>query len=283
MTPAAPLVADRPARHCWCGASIAVEVWSGRYWKGRIAHATLERCVECGTVRTGALKGISVASGDGPGGIYVNLEPSGWEQLNAPIIVQRHRPGALLEVGANTGMLLKLLRTAGLDQLRGLEPNPACALAARELGETIDVGWFDASYTPLAGLVTIVMSHVLEHLADPLAALDLATQSLPAGGRLFLFVPNFASSRAQHDIARWPPLNPVDHLWHFSPQTLAKLIAQHGKFTVLESFTTPLAPLRWASPPRMLRSLVERGAARAGRGEQLVFILERRQGLLRDR
>lgn len=275
MTPAAPPAQDRPARHCWCGAGAAVEVWSGRYWKGRIAHATLMRCEQCGTVRTGALRGISVASGDGPDGIFVNLEPNGWEQLNAPIIVQRHRPGPLLEVGANTGMLLSLLRAAGLDQLRGLEPNPACAQAARKHGVAIDVGWFDAAYTPPAGLANIVMSHVFEHMADPLAALDLAAQLLPPGGRLFLFVPNFASLRAQHDIARWPPLNPVDHLWHFSPDTLAALIARHGKFAVLESFTTPLAPPRWVGPLNLWRSLAERRAASVGRGEQLVLVLAR--------
>jgi len=275
VTPAAPPAQDRPTRHCWCGAGSAVEIWSGRYWKGRIAQATLVRCAQCGTVRTGALRGISVASGDGPGGIYVNLEPSGWEQLNAPIIIQRHRPGALLEVGANTGMLLRLLRTAGLDQLHGLEPNPACVQEARKHGVAIDVGWFDASYTPPAGLANIVISHVFEHMADPLAALDLAAQSLPPGGCLFLFVPNFACSRAQHDIARWPPLNPVDHLWHFSPDTLATLIARHGEFAVLESFTTPLAPPRWVGPLKLWRSLAERRAARAGRGEQLVLVLAR--------
>ena len=41
------------------------------------------------------------------------------------------------------------------------------------------------------------------------------------------------------------------------------------------NFTTPLAPLRCASPSRMWRSLVERRAARAGRGEQLVLVLDR--------
>ena len=275
---AAPLARERPARSCWCGASASatVDVWSGGYWKGRIAHATLQQCSECGTVRSGALNGISVASGDGPGGIFVNLEPSGWEQLNAPIIVHHHQPGALLEVGANTGMLLKLLRAAGLNQLHGLEPNPACAALARERGEVIEVGWFDAAFAPPPALANIVMSHVFEHLDDPLAALELASRFLPSGGRLFLFVPNFASWRAQRDPGRWPALNPVDHIWHFSPDTLATLVARHGRFAVRQRLTTPLAPPRWSSLPRMLRSFVERRAARAGRAEQLVFILERR-------
>jgi SAM-dependent methyltransferase len=253
-----------------------VEIWSGGYWNGRIAHATLERCTECATVRTGALTGIAFASGDGPGGIFVNHEPSGWELINAPIVVRHHRPGTLLEVGANTGMLLKLLRATGLTELRGLEPNPACAAFARKHGEAVEVGWFDASYAPGVVLDNLVMSHVFEHIDDPLAALQHAARCLAPRGRLFLFVPNFDSQRAQRNIGAWPPLNPVDHLWHFSAATLATLIAREPAFTVLEQRSTPLGPLRWSSPRRLVRSIVERRAAQAGRGEQLVCILERR-------
>jgi SAM-dependent methyltransferase len=276
VTPTAPIARDRPARACWCGARSADTIWSGRYWKGRIAHAALDRCRECGTVRTGALTGIAVGSGDGPGGTFVNLEPSGWEQVNAPLIVRHHRPGPLLEVGANTGMLLGLLRALGLDDLRGLEPNPACAAAARGRGERVEVGWFDSTYTVPRPLASIVMSHVFEHIDDPLAALDLAAESLLAGGRLLLFVPNIDSRAARRDLARWKPLNPVDHIWHFSPDTLGKLVARNGKLEVLECLTTPLAPPRWSSPARIYRSVRDRRAARAGSGEQLVCVLGRR-------
>jgi SAM-dependent methyltransferase len=273
---AAPIAHDRPARGCWCGVSSADKIWSGRYWKGRIAHATLDRCRDCGTVRTGALAGIAVGSGDGPGGTFVNLEPSGWEQVNAPLIVRHHRPGPLLEVGANTGMLLGLLRASDLKDLRGLEPNPACAAAARRRGELVDVGWFDATYAPPGPLANIVMSHVFEHIDDPLEALDLAADSLVPGGRLFLFVPNIDSRRARRDFALWKPLNPVDHIWHFASDTLRTLVARHGKFDVLDYFTTPLALPRWSSPTRVYRSVQDRRAARAGSGEQLVLILGQR-------
>jgi SAM-dependent methyltransferase len=267
---------DQPGRSCWCGARDSQPFWSGRYWKGRIAHATLDRCNACGTIRSGALRGITMPSGDGPGGNFVNLEPSGWERLNAPIIVAHHRPGPLLEVGANTGMLLSLLRASGLGDLRGLEPNPACAAAARQRGERVDVGWFDSSFTPDTPQANIVMSHVLEHIDEPLAALELAANSLLDGGRLFVFVPNIESLRAQRNIANWGPLNPVDHKWHFAANTLGALVARHGGFAVRDTLTTGLGPPRWSSLKRIYRSVESWWATRTQRGEQLVFILERR-------
>lgn len=278
MTDASALPSrERPAReHCWCGASATEHLWSGRYWKGRIARAALVRCASCGTIRSGALAGITVGHGDGPGGTFVNLQPSGWERVNAPIIVRHHMPGPLLEVGSNTGMLLDLLRDAGVSGAQGLEPNPACAAAARARGHRIDVGWFIERDTPPGEFANIVMSHVFEHTDDPLGALNLAAARLRSDGRLMLFVPNIDSRRAQQNFARWKPLNPVDHVWHFGPPTLAALVQSQAQFEPVAIFTTPLEEPRWTSPRRIWHSLEDRFALRAGAAEQLVAILRRR-------
>jgi len=275
---------DLPGQEvCWCGRRDAEVHWTGRRTRSNsVEHSTILRCRACGTLRSGPQRGVGGQSGDGPGGIFVSRKPRKWEHVNARIILRQRMAGPVLEVGTNTGMLMELLARRGLTDVQGLEPNPACVREARRRGFTVHEGYFLPDQTPAGPFRMIVMSHVLEHIPDLPAALDLAASRLAArrgspqaaGGRLLIFVPNAGSRKARADFGRWGPGNPIDHRWHFEPASLRRLLESHGRFRVREVFTTPIRRLKWHSPRRWAEAIREHLAARRDQAEQLVAIAE---------
>lgn len=77
-----------------------------------------------------------------------------------------------------------------------------------------------------------VLWHVLEHLADPAAALGRVHGWLSPQGRLLVGVPNLDSVQARLGGERWFHLDPQRHLVHFTPGGLARLLERTG-FRVL--------------------------------------------------
>jgi SAM-dependent methyltransferase len=72
------------------------------------------------------------------------------------------------------------------------------------------------------------MSHVLEHLHDPVAALREAKSLLAPGGRLWLSLPSLSSEGLRLFGPHWRGLEPPRHLALFDPPRLALLLAELG-------------------------------------------------------
>jgi SAM-dependent methyltransferase len=95
-----------------------------------------------------------------------------------------------LEMGSADGEMTQFLRRH-FDRLYVLDVSPDYVRQAESLGENISgfVGLFEEFETDLQ-FDTIVASHVLEHLVDPVAVLARARQWVAPGGRLIAVVPN---------------------------------------------------------------------------------------------
>jgi SAM-dependent methyltransferase len=74
----------------------------------------------------------------------------------------------------------------------------------------------------------VIMFHVLEHLADPLAALNEIARRTKPGGTLILGIPNIASWQARFAGSRWMHLDVPRHLGHFSPDAIERALAASG-------------------------------------------------------
>ena len=135
--------------------------------------------------------------------------------------------GLALEVGAGTGWMLRALRERGWRAL-GNERSLEAALAARAAaGVPIFVGDLGA-VRPAPALDLVIMFHVLEHLADPLAELRAVARRLRPGGALVLGLPNIASWQARLAGRHWMHLDVPRHLCHFTPDSIERALAVSG-------------------------------------------------------
>jgi 2-polyprenyl-3-methyl-5-hydroxy-6-metoxy-1,4-benzoquinol methylase len=112
-----------------------------------------------------------------------------------------------LDVGAANGAFVDVLRTAGIDA-HGVELDPSFQTEFVHHGGVVNVrGPFDA----------ITYHDVLEHLADPLEELAIATAKLEDGGLLIVEVPDV------HVAGGFKHFK-MEHVWYFSLRTLIDLM-----------------------------------------------------------
>ena len=152
--------------------------------------------------------------------------------------LERWQPGCgrLLEVGASYGHSLAAARARGW-QVAGVELSPTASRYARaQFG--LPVFTADLLNAPFAArsFDAAIMWHVLEHTHDPSAQIARLFELLRPGGVLGLRVPNIAGFGARVAGRSWNWMCPPAHLWYFSPQTLPRLLTQHG-FDILEITT----------------------------------------------
>ena len=136
------------------------------------------------------------------------------------------KTGSLLDVGCGTGQFLAGMKAAGW-KVSGLEPDPgARKLASEVTGETIEAP--EALFADRPVVDVISLWHVLEHVHRLHEYLDQFQYLLKPDGLLLIAVPNFTSRDASHYGAHWAAYDVPRHLYHFSPDSLAVLMSQHG-------------------------------------------------------
>ncbi|MFC6018116.1 class I SAM-dependent methyltransferase [Plantactinospora solaniradicis] len=159
------------------------------------------------------------------------------------------RPATLVEAGPAGGFFLKAASARGIS-VEGVEVSELAARYARErLGVPVRRGMFE-SISLAAPVQAVCAFHVLEHVPDPRVFLSAAREMLLPGGWLALEVPNISSAAAHRYGASWVDLAPRYHHWHFSPESLARLVTEAG-FAVVHADTIfashYLRPSRWPS------------------------------------
>lgn len=155
-------------------------------------------------------------------------------------LVQRWLPdkARILDVGCAAGYFLRVVQRLGHD-VHGVELSPAIAHEAiAALGEErIHIGTLDSAiaarnYEP-GSFDLITMWDVVEHIPEPQAVLHQIRQLLKPSGHLLLETQNVASRWARLLGKRWHHYKHTEHLYHFSPQTIRRLLGDCG-FRALE-------------------------------------------------
>ena len=139
------------------------------------------------------------------------------------------RPGhnRLLDAGCGSGYFVYMARQVGY-QAEGLEIDPRACAQARTHGLKVHQGSFPDTGLESGSFDEITLSHVLEHLHDPVGALREAFRILRHGGRLWIVVPNLegASNRVWKENSRL--LEPPRHLVMFDVNSLKQLFLECG-------------------------------------------------------
>jgi SAM-dependent methyltransferase len=183
------------------------------------------------------------------------------------------RPGLVLDVGCGRGLTLSFLRDAGY-QAVGFEFSDVAAHHARDIrGLDIRIGDFAACDLPDNSFEAVIFWHSLEHLSDPLAALDRATRLLKPNGLLVVAVPNLDSLQARATGRFWFHLDVPRHYVHFTERALRKAVESRG-FRIVEMAHLSLEqnPYGWiqsllnfAFPRDLLYSVLKNERERARR------------------
>jgi SAM-dependent methyltransferase len=103
----------------------------------------------------------------------------------------------ILDVGCGDGLLFPQLVPYG--RVEGVEADGDLVSPGTGWRRSIHIGDFNEAFLPHGRYTVILMLDVLEHFADPLAALRKAHGLLEDGGMLLLHVPAFRALWTMHD------------------------------------------------------------------------------------
>lgn len=137
-------------------------------------------------------------------------------------------PGTILDIGCASGSFLWSMH--GLEwQVHGVDSSPDALELARSLpGATIKLGTLERGDFPPNSFEAVTLWSVLEHLHQPLETLCAAREILKPDGRLFLVVPNYQGLERKLFQTRWFALELPRHIYHFSPDSLSKMLERAG-------------------------------------------------------
>ncbi len=137
------------------------------------------------------------------------------------------RPGRLLDVGCGGGAYGASLIPLGW-RVDGIEPDARAAELARRQGLTVQQNPAEAALLPDDAYDAITLWHSLEHLSQPVAALQKLRPSLRDHGLLWVEVPNRTGWGATLMGEYWYHWDLPRHRLHFSPASLRLILEQAG-------------------------------------------------------
>jgi len=138
--------------------------------------------------------------------------------------------GRLLEVGCGSGKMLKGMADLGW-QAEGIDSDPVAVENSRRKGLKVGTESLDDLHYPENCFDAITMSHVIEHVHDPVGLLKECRRILKPGGRLSLVTPNINSAGHRMYGRSWFHLDPPRHLHIFTVGSLDALFQKAGFHT----------------------------------------------------
>jgi SAM-dependent methyltransferase len=236
------------------------------------ALGDIVRCRSCGHMQLDVFPTDEELAGEyatASSADYVEEEAGQRESARRTLAkLERHAaPGRLLDLGPWVGFYMAEAESRGWTAV-GVEPSKFAAAHAREqLGLDVRNEDLYEADLPDASFDAVLMGDVLEHLPRAGEALERVRRWLAPGGVLVVLLPNAGSRLARLLGRRWWSVIPT-HVHHFTPNSIATLLARHG-FEVIHMSTDPKAftvgyylQKGGGYAPRLSRALVR--AAQAG-------------------
>jgi SAM-dependent methyltransferase len=140
----------------------------------------------------------------------------------------RRLPGRLLDVGCGTGLFVCAAQKGGWEAT-GVDASAWAVASGRDRcpRARFRAGVLPDIDLPAGSFDVVTLWNVLEHVPRPVEALERVRSWLALDGWLFLSLPNADSRIARLMGKRWVLLL-REHLWYFSPPTIAALLSRSG-------------------------------------------------------
>jgi SAM-dependent methyltransferase len=156
------------------------------------------------------------------------------------------KDGKLLDIGSGDGWFLKNMQSLGW-QVEGVDIDPISAAKARSRGVVVEEGSLSEQGYAENSFDVVTMSHVIEHLHDPVAELHECWRILCPGGKIILFTPCTESKGHTQFGKNWSALDPPRHLNLFNFSSIRFALEEAG-FQITELFTWPQNAVKiWCS------------------------------------
>ena len=166
------------------------------------------------------------------------------DAARAVMWLRADRGKRLLDVGCGSGEFLRRMQRLGWS-VEGVEPDPEAARTARGCHVSVHAGTLEDAALASDGYDAVTMTHVVEHLPDPVGTLRECHRILRAGGQLVIATPNIQSLGARVLRGYWRGWEPPRHLFLFSPAALRKLCGQAGFNVELAETSALIAGFIW--------------------------------------
>ncbi len=209
---------NKYACSCWCGSEDTSIFYEGPWFYGERCKvdALLVKCLRCGTVRTAKVAPKITTVGE----LYSELSYRHIASIKT--ICRYARPGSLLDIGCNTGLMLKKLHDNSklFNYFHGIDTDTN-ALAT--INDTY-INKSDRMDKLGRKFDNILLLHVLEHVYDYGEFFKFLDSVSEKDAMIYIAVPNLTSLNARRNLSSWGALNPVDHRWHYTSSTIVKMI-----------------------------------------------------------
>lgn len=157
------------------------------------------------------------------------LFPGMRKSLDLPFrYLPRAWPGArVLDVGLGNGDFLEAVRGIGWD-VAGVDMDPVVVKNAMVRGLDVRLGGIAVFADQPESFDAITISHVIEHVYDPIETLSMAYKLLKPGGLLWIDTPNVGSFGHSHFGEHWRGLEAPRHLVLFGRQSMNYALNRSG-------------------------------------------------------
>ena len=161
-------------------------------------------------------------------GKLLNLSPIHRREADADVRCLPAVPqGRLLDIGCGSGEWLLTMRERGWS-VEGCDFDKFAVEAARQRGLKVKCGSLEDQNYPDNSFDAVTLSHVIEHVPDPVRVLGECARILRPGGKLVLLTPNASSLGHRVFGEAWRGLEPPRHLHLFSIKSMHRMLSLAG-------------------------------------------------------
>jgi SAM-dependent methyltransferase len=192
------------------------------------------------------------------GGKYLEADDTGSaeilenEKQRLSLVTKYVSQGRILDVGCALGGFLEVAREGGFE-IAGTEISSfASEFASRRLQTEVFCGDLSCSRFPSEYFEAVTLWDVIEHLLDPVAALEEACRMTKKNGHIFISTGDAGSLWARMMRTHWPLLTPPQHLFFFTRSCLDIMMKKAG-ITLFDSFH----PGKWIKAELVLLKIEE--------------------------
>ncbi|MGZ4409490.1 MAG: class I SAM-dependent methyltransferase [Gaiellaceae bacterium] len=263
---------------CVCGAFVYRSLLRGEYNRlgARAYPFEIAACLACGLARTLPVPdpaqyaaGYSLTTDDNRR--FCGSSSDFWSSWIVGSIRTRVEGGRLLDVGCHVGNLVAAAVGAGFEA-EGIDLDPVATGEGRRLGRPVRA----AAIENVEDVYDIVVvNHTLEHVLSLQGFLENLDRILSRDGCAFVFVPHYRGLMPRLMGSDWIGWFPQQHVWHFTPETLASTVTNATSLRPVSLTTRGVLEPRSSGPKGAVKAGAI-GVARALRwGDQIEAVLER--------